>query len=206
MNAKGILPWPPVDVLALLPTPDIAGAVISLAKQAELVRSLVDSSFHLTMMPFIEGAAFPALARSGYQTLLPDVEGASVWAEELGLPQAESAVAALFGEVLSLAGELGAMDQNGLGTETRPEEEFAARRNLETAFAKKNEELSQQLDVCDPSLQTDVSDLIEHMRTGDIDFAAEAQAALNGEPTKFAETAGYLTLELIEYELRANKV
>ncbi len=205
MNAKGNLPWPPVDVLALLPTPDIAGAAISLAEQAELVRSLVDSSVHLTMMPFIEGTAFPVLARSGYQTLFPDVEGATVWAEYLGLPQARSTIASLFGEVLSLAGELGAMNQKSLGTANRPEEEITALRSLETAFARKNEQLVQRLDVCDPSLQTDVSDLIEHMRTGDIDFAAEAQAAINGESAEFAETAGYLILELIEYELQANK-
>src|SRR3546814_18672311 len=117
VNAKGILPWPPADVLALLPAPDIADAVITLAEQAELVRSLVDSSIHLTIMPYIEDIAFPALAKSGYQTLLPDVEGAAFWAEKLGLPQAPSVMEKMFGEVLSLASELGAMDKNRLRSE-----------------------------------------------------------------------------------------
>ncbi|KQM32220.1 hypothetical protein ASF03_12030 [Rhizobium sp. Leaf68] len=200
-DAKGILPWPPVDVLALLPAPDIADALVALAKQAELVRSFVDWSIHLTIMPSIEGFAFPALARSGYQTLLPDVEGATGWAEELGLPQAPSPMTVLFGEVMSLAGQLGAMDQKGLGTERRPEEEIAARRNLDIDFASKHGDLIRRLHHFDVGLQTAVSDLIEHMRTGDVDFAAEAQAAIGGTSSDIVETMGYLTMFLMSADI-----
>lgn len=200
INAGGILPWPPVDVLALLPAPDIADAVIVLAEQAELVRSLVDSSVHLTIMPFITDIAFPVLAKCGYQTLLPDVECATLWTEELGLPRAPSAVATLFGEVLSLASELGAMDKKCLGTEARPEEEIVARRSLEAAFALKNEELIRRLDFFDPSVQTAVTDLIEYLRVGNIDFAGEAQAAIDGTSSDIVEATYYLTLLLIEQE------
>src|SRR3546814_17188436 len=91
-------------------------------------------------MPYIEDIAFPALAKSGYQTLLPDVEGAAFWAEQLGLPQAPSVMANMFGAVLSLASELGALDQKRLGNETRHEEEIDARRSLEATFEKRNEE------------------------------------------------------------------
>ncbi|MDX0312556.1 hypothetical protein GOC54_15935 [Sinorhizobium meliloti] len=201
VNAKGILPWPPADVLALLPAPDIADAVVTLAEQAELVRSLVDSSIHLTIMPNIEGVAFSALAKSGYQTLLPDVEGAAFWAEQLGLPQAPSAMASMFGEVLNLAGELGAMDQKCLGNETRPEEEIVARRSLEAAFTRKYEELTRRLNAFDQALQSDVSELIEHLRTGDVDFAAEAQAAIGGASSNIAEAAGYVSLLLMSAEI-----
>lgn|GEM_PF-694402 len=201
VNAKGILPWPPADVLALLPVPNIADAVFTLAEQAELVRSLVDSSIHLTIMPYIEGLAFPALAKSGYQTLLPDVEGAAFWAEQLGLPQAPFVMASMFGEVLSLASELGAMDQKRLGNENRPEEEVAARRSLEATFARKYEELTRRLNAFDQALQSDVSELIEHLRTGDVDFAAEAQAAIGGTSSKIAEAAGYVSLLLLSAEI-----
>ncbi|WP_186415541.1 MULTISPECIES: hypothetical protein [unclassified Pannonibacter] len=201
VNAKGILPWPPVDVLSLLPASDIADAVVTLAEQAELVRSLVDSSIHLTIMPNIEGVAFPALAKSGYQTLLPDVEGAAFWAEQLGLPQAPSAMASMFGEVLNLAGELGAMDQKCLGNETRPEEEIVARRSLEAAFTRKYEELTRRLNAFDQALQSDVFELTEHLRTGDVDFAAEAQAAIGGASSNIAEAAGYVSLLLMSAEI-----
>jgi hypothetical protein len=202
VNVEGAIPWPPADVLVLLPVADIEGAVIALAEQAELVRSLIDSSIHLTIMPFIEGTAFPALARSGYQTLLPDAEGATAWAAELGLPQAPCAVAGLFGEVMSLAGELGAMDQKIFGTETRPEEEVATRRRLESAFAGKNEEMTGQLDAFDPALKTDVSELIAYLRSGEIDFVAEVQDALGGEIGQIREAVDYLTLRLIAEEYR----
>lgn len=200
INAKSILPWPPADVLALLPAPDIADAVVALAEQAELVRSLVDSSIHLTIMPYIEEVAFPALAKSGYQTLFPDVEGAAFWAEQLGLPLAPSVMASMFGKVLSLASELGAMDQKRLGNETRPEEEVAARRSLEAAFARKYEELTRRLNAFDQALQSDVSELIEHLRTGYVDFAVEAQAAIGGTSSNIAEAAGYVSLLLISAE------
>ncbi|WP_306120703.1 MULTISPECIES: hypothetical protein [unclassified Roseitalea] len=201
VRAKGILPWPPADVLALLPASDIADAVVSLADQTDLVRSLVDSSIHLTIMPYIEDVAFPALAKSGYQTLLPDPECAALWAEQLGLSQAPSAMASMFGEVLSLASELGAMDQRRLGSETRPEEEIVVRRNLEATFAQKHEGLARQLDALDPTLQTDVSELIEYLRTGDVDFAAEAQAAIGGTSSTTAEAAGYVSLLLMSAEV-----
>lgn len=201
VNAKGLLPWPPADVLALLPAPDIANAVVTLAEQAELVRSLVDSFTHLTIMPNIEGVAFPALAKSGYQTLLPDVEGAAFWAEQLGLPQAPSAMASMFGEVLSLASELGAMDQKGLGTEIRPEEEIAARRKLDTGFVRRRDELTKRLHDFDVDLQSVALELIEHLRTGDVDFAAESVAAIDGSAGDLVEVMGYVSLLLMAAEI-----
>ncbi|WP_211207003.1 hypothetical protein [Thiothrix nivea] len=199
MNTKSILPWPPADVLALLPVTDIEVAMITLIEQTELIRSLVDSSVNLTIMPFIDGIAFPALAKSGYQTLFPDIKGAVTWAEEIGLPYAQSAIARLFGEVLSLANELGSMDRKGLGAENRPEQEVIARRSLESTFSMKNEELTRQLEAFASNLQTDVSDLIEYLRTGDIDFAAEAQQVIgSGVATEMMELIDYLTLQLVD--------
>ena len=206
VNAKGILPWPPADVLALLPATEIADAVVALAEQAELVRSLVDSSIHLTIMPSIEGVAFPALAKSGHQTLLPDLEGAAFWAEQLGLPQATFSLASKFGEVLSLASELGAMDQRHLGIENRPEDEIFARQNLEYAFAEKHEELTRQLTALDPALQSDVHELIDHLRTGGVDFSAEMQAAIGGVSNENAEAVGYVSLLLMSAEIDGTSV
>lgn len=201
VSAKGILPWPPVDVLVLLPAPDIASAVVTVTEQGELARSLVDWSIHLTIMPYVDGVAFPALAKSGYQTLLPDVEGATFWTEGLELPKAPSMVAAMFGEVLSLASELGAMDQKHLGVEDRPEEEIAARRSLEAAFARTYEELTRRLNEFDPALQSDVSALIDHLRAGEVDFAAETQAAIAGRPSEIMGTTTHLMLLLMAGEI-----
>lgn len=200
VNAKGILPWPPADVLALLPAPELEGAVMAIAEQAEHVRSLVDSSIHLTIMPSIEGIGLPTLARSGYQTLLPDPEGAKTWSTEIGLPLTPNVLASLFGEVVSLVSELGAMDQKGLGTETRPEEEIAARRNLEKGFAGKYDELTRRLRDFDDGLQAAVFEFIQHLRAADVDFAAEAQAAIGGNSGGLVEAMGYLSILLMSAE------
>ena len=206
VDATGILPWPPVDILALLPASDVADAAVTLAQQAELLRSAVDSKVRLTVMPIVDGVVVHALAKSGHQRLFPDAEGAGVWAEYLELARAPSAIAGLFGDVLNLASELGAMDGKGLGTEIRPEEEIIARRRLESSFATRREELFRRLDTFDSDLQTDVSTLVEHLRTGHIDFAAEAQAAMGGTSSEVAETTDYLTLLLIQTELKEDVI
>lgn len=198
VNAKGILPWPPVDVLALLPARDVPSAVFPLNQQTELLRSSIDSRMHLTIMPIIDGVVFPMLAKSGYEIFLPDVEGAVAWAEYLGLPSASPGIAGLFGEVASLADELGAMDSKGLGTGTRPNEELLVRRGVETSFAKKREELTRQLSSIAPDMQSEVAVLIDYLRMGDIDFAAEAQAIFDGRFSEITDAVSCLSLRLIE--------
>jgi len=206
INEKGILPWPPYDVLALLPTCDVANAVIILDQQLNRLRSLVDSSVHLTVMPSIDGVVFPALASAGYQTLFPNIEGAMVWAENIGLPCAPSVTAGLFGELLSLAGELGAMDRLELGIETRPGEEVVVRQKLVSSFGEKRQELIGKLNVFDSGIDADVFELVDHLRAGSVDFAAEAQEAFGGASSKITETAMFLTLLLIELEWQADKI
>ena len=205
-NVERVSPWPPADVLALLPMTDIVGAEPVLAENAELLLSLVGSSTCLTVMPLIDGIAFPVLARSGQQTLRPDVNGeAIVWAEYLELPYAPSLIASLFREVLTFASELGAMDQRGLGNELRPKQEVFVRQSLSSTIATKSEELTRRLEAFDSDLRTDVSDLIKYLRTGDIDFAAEAASAISGDPTETLEQVDILTLLLIESEWQAGK-
>ena len=204
-NFKDILPWPPADILALLPATNTADAALTLDENAELLRSLVGSSNRLTIMPLIDGVAFPTLAKSVRQTLLPDVDGAMVWAKYLGLPYAPSVIASLFGEVLTLSGELGAMEQKGLGHELRPEQEVFARRNLSSTLTLKNDELTQILKAFDSELRTNVFDLIKKLRSGEIDFAAEVLSAIGGASTEIVAQVGILKLLLIESEWQTGK-
>ncbi|WP_218184819.1 hypothetical protein [Nitrosovibrio sp. Nv17] len=43
--------------------------------------------------------------------------------------------------------------------------------------------------------------MIEHLRTGDVDFAVEAQAAIGGHSSNIAAAAGYVSLLLISAEI-----
>lgn len=54
-------------------------------------------------------------------------------------------------------------------------------------------------------IEADVSILVDYLRTGEIDFAAEAQAAIGGTSTEIMEMIGSLTLLLIECEWQVEK-
>lgn len=136
-DTSAILPWPPVKVVALLPASSVPNALTAIAESQPLLRSLLESE-HLTIIPLINDVAFPVLASSGHQTLLPDPANARVLAGELGLPHAPSFASGLFGEALNSASELAAMDEAGFGLEARPAQEVKARRDLEAKLSKQN--------------------------------------------------------------------
>ena len=94
------------------------------------------------------------------------------------------------------------MDCKRLGTDTRPEQEIMARQSLEFDLSTKREMLVRLLDDFEPELQMEVSHLIEHLLTGDIDFAAEA--AIDGTSTERLEIVGDLYLRLIASEFHTD--
>lgn len=202
VDPKGILPWPPAKALCLLPALGIAEAMLAIDEKGELLRTVLDSSTHLTIIPYVEGVALPALAKSGFQRLLPDAKGAIAWVDGLKIPQAPASSSRLFWEVLGLAGELSAMDQRGLGIEDRPDEEIKVRQSVEAEFALKRNELTCHFGTHDACLQTDISESIENLRRGGVDFAAEAQGAIEGcrSGSGDIEALGLLVLRLIEGE------
>ena len=80
------------------------------------------------------------------------------------------------------------------------------RRTLEASCDEKRKELVLQLSSFNLDAQTDVSELIEHLLFGNVDFATEAQAVIDGIPMKGVQVTGYFILLLIEYDRRADKV
>ena len=203
VNPEGILPWPPTDVLVLLQTEDVSTAVLALEHCAERVRSALDTTTHLTLVPFVDGMAIPALTRAGHQSLLPDPEAGASWLRQIGFDGAVSETAEACGEALALASELGSMDRLNLGLEDHPIEEIAIRQELTNRFEDKMEKLDRQLRVLNNEITCDVLDLIEQLRSGDLDLAAEAQAALDCRPSDITKRIGELSMILIEYDLRS---
>ena len=155
-----------------------------------------------TVMPLVGGIAIPAFAKSGYSSLLPAGKGGASWLRHLGLKSSASATADLFGEVLSVAGELGSMDRLQLGLEARPQEEIDIRRELVSRLEKNIRMLNEGLNGVDEEIRRDVFELVAILRSGDIDFAAKAQAALDCRPAEIVKLVGCLSLILIENEYR----
>ena len=159
VNPEGILPWPPADVLALVQTEDISTAILALEHSAERVRSVVDTTTHLTLVPFVDGMAIPALTRAGHQSLLSDPEAGALWLKQIGFDEAASETAEAFGEALALASELGSMDRLKLGLEDRPIEEIVIRQELANRFERKMEILNQRPCVLNDEIMRNVLDL-----------------------------------------------
>ncbi|MCY4441175.1 MAG: hypothetical protein OXE53_13315 [Deltaproteobacteria bacterium] len=202
VDIAGIVPWPPADVLALLPAHDIETAIVAVDQSIDSLRSVVDAKEHLTVMPLVRGIAIPAFAKSGYSSLLPDAEGGASWLTHLGLKSSASGTADLFEEVLSVAGELGSMDRLRLGLEGRPHEEIDIRRELASRLEKNIRMLNHGLVGVDEEVRREVFELVEILQSDEIDFAAEAQAALDGRPGEIVKIVGCLSLVLIENEFR----
>jgi len=121
------------------------------------------------------------------------------------LDSLDSPKTVLFSNTIELAGELCSMDQLGLGTEIRPEVEIKARKKLEDSFLRKKEEFFTSLDSVQQDIHTDAEELIDNIRTGNIDFSTELQSALNGNSTRLAEEVGFMNIRLIELDwLEAN--
>ena len=202
VDIAGIVPWPPADVLALLLASDLENAIVAVDQSTDSLRSVVDTKEHLTVMPLVGGIAIPAFAKSGYSSLLPDAKGGASWSVHLGLKSSASGTADLFGEVLSVAGELGSMDRLQLGLEARPQEEIDIRGELVSRLEKNIRMLNGGMNGVDEEIRRDVFELVAILRSGDIDFVAEAQAALDCRPAEIVKLVGCLSLILIENEFQ----
>ena len=203
INPRAILPWPPADVLALLQATDIISAVITLSEQSDSVRSAMDTSTHLTIVPIIRGIVIPALAQSGHQTLFPDFQGAVNWAKTLELQYLPAELSSLFSEIVNLTSEVSTMDQLKLGTVKRPVKEREARQDLGALLAEKRGRLILEVDELDTILSDEIILLLDDLSAESVDFATEAQDALIGMATENVQRVGALNLKLIAYELEA---
>lgn len=204
-NAASVLPWPPFEVLALVPADDIAQAVVVLDESVEALRGIVDTTTRLTVAPFVDGIAVAALGSSGYDTLYPDSRTVSAWLEHLHMEGFQSESGKTLGQVLEVAAQLGAMDSIGLGLADRPSPEIAVRTRLERSLGEYQAQLAVQLERFDRKLGERIVDLVTTVRAGEVDYMTEVQDGLGGVSSPTLEEAGYLTLRLLEEERAEGK-
>ena len=163
-EARGVLPWPPFEVLALVPAGDLIHAAATVEESIDPLRRVVDGTTRLTVAPVVDGVAIAALGRSGYQTLYPDAESVAEWLEYVGVEGLQSDAAESLGQVLGLAVQLGAMDARGLGLAGRPSEEREVRKRLEGELGERGTELEEQLRRFDRDLGERIVGLVAAAR------------------------------------------
>ena len=199
-DSRGALPWPPFEVLALVPAGDLLHAAATVDESVEPLRRIVDPAMRLTVVPVVDGVAVAALGRSGYETLYPDAVSGAGWLEYVGIDGLRSDAAETLGQVLDLAAQLGAMDSRGLGLAGRPSEETDVREGLEGSLGERRAEVEKQLRRFDRDLGERILGLVAAARAGRVDYMAEVQDGLGGVSSPALEETGYLTLRLLEEE------
>lgn len=197
---RGVLPWPPFEVLALMPAGDVLHAAVTVEEGIGPLRRIVDVGTRLTVVPVVDGVAIAALGRSGYQTVVPDSESVAEWLDYAGIDARQSDAAESFGQVLGLAAQLGAMDSRGLGLAGRSSEERDVRERLEGELGERRTELEERLRGLDRDLGERILDLVAAARAGEVDYMAEFQDGFGGGAAPAVEEAGILTLCLLEEE------
>ena len=202
-DVKGILPWPPLEILALIPTEDIATAAMEMQASSATIRSFVGTTIRLTVMPMVGEFAVVRLARTGYQTMLPMPEPPGNWLEEIGVPCLPAPRAAAFDAAVEAATELGAMDRNGFGEPGRPTPELAVRQELEIAFAAEQLNLVEVLGDANPALVNAVATTVTRARQGNIELWGQEQNVLDGTVTPELAEVGLLMISVLQEDLDA---
>ena len=200
-DARGILPWPPLEVFALLPADTIAMAAIEVEASSATIRSLIDSTVSVTIVPVVCGFSVGRFARTGYQTLLPLDEIPDQWLEELGISPLPAPRAEALGMAVESAMQLEAIDRNGFGGENRPISEFIGRQELETVCDENTRKLLELLEGDIPDTMGIASTVLTEVRDGCIDLSGVEKAVLGGEASPGFAEVGALMMNVLEIDL-----
>lgn len=184
---QGILPWPPSEVVGLLPVTNVVEGVLAMSTAAQTLREFVDESIRITLIPVTEGHALPDFSISGYETLFPLIDIAETWIRSLGLPVFRSQCATAFGNAMGLASSLQSMDRLLLGLDGRPQAEVEARNKLEAQFAEAGDDFVRLCTSIVPSHVSFGLSYLAKTRSGDLLVADITHNALhqNGSASLF---------------------
>ena len=199
-NQDSLLPWPPSDVLALIPLKSFAD--IGDANQtATIIRNNLPTTIRLTVIPTIKGLTIPNFGLSGYENLLPLPNEALNWIGQLGLPFFHSELSATFDRAITFASSLYSMDRLSLGRTGRAAAEFDARKRLDDEFMRERELLHRIAVPLNKKLAAEANNIIDQIRVGQIGYADALHEYLNGDAPKILEAITGLGLELAQVDL-----
>ncbi len=198
---EGVLPWPPVEVLAMIDAEDAQSAMVALAMAQPALRAVIEPIVRLTLMPVINGAAVPRFAQSGHDTLLSLPGHSASWAESEGYRLARHPAADAFDLAGALAGELASMDKLALGAPDRPTAEQDVRATASQKYEEALTALQHAVAPLEQELAEDVMAIVRGVRTGEIDLPGGAQRQLMGEESQEAVIVGMTLALLMQAEL-----
>lgn len=199
----GILPWPPVQVLALIDVDDVEGAVIGLAEAQIALRAAIEPHVRLTLIPVVSGLAILRFALSGQDTLLPLPGHSAEWAASVGAKMAEHPATDAFDRASTSAGELASLDKLGLGTPVRPQVEQDVRAAATEEYERELANLTAAVAPLQQEIAQDAIAIIRGVRDGKLDLAGGAQSQIMGQESKDAAIVGMTLILVLQAELNA---
>lgn len=202
-DPKGILPWPPIEILVLINGQSVSDILAKLAAAAPVLRTLAPTMVRLTIVPTFEGQAVKQYSVSGYEILLPAFEQGNDWLNELSVPILSSPAPKAFDLSTALAAELASLDKHGLGVPDRPQAERDARATIDQEYDAALTELGIALAAFDDEVADYVLLTLADVRTGVIDLGAGVQSHLSNGHSASPEVAaiGGVAAMLLEVQL-----
>ena len=198
----GILPWPPLEILATINADSITEAATKMEASTVAIRSLIDSTTCLTLIPVVSGFALEQFAKSGYQTMLPVTEIPDQWLDEIGIPILPTPRAAVFGAVVGTATEIGSMGRKSFGESDRPVPEATIKQELEAVYERDRRRLIKVLEE-EPELADIAASFVRDIRDGNVDLSGQEQAILGEEVSRELAEVGVMMVSILEMDLGA---
>ena len=200
-DVKATIPWPPTEVLALLPAADFVEAARAMETQAQPISDALPDLIRLTVIPVVDGHAVPELGRAGHGSLLPLPDVANDWMENIEIPAFHSTVSASFDRACALASARQSMDRLERGREGRPTQEREALDQVQLAYSEERITVEQAVEVLGSALVAEALNVLDRIRNGTLLFADEIHNLLNGGTIAALREVAAVRLLLAQAEL-----
>ncbi|HEY0114555.1 MAG TPA: hypothetical protein VGB54_02430 [Allosphingosinicella sp.] len=204
-DPKGSLPWPPYEVLALVPAENVLNALAGVETLKPVLRAAVDEFARLTLVPMVKGFALPQYSVSGHQSFLPSGDAAVALLDRIGIARLNAPLFDAVSDAFAHAGWLASMDRNDLGKSERAAPEADARSILEGRLASRLKSIAERMAVLDKSDQQGTElllDYVSSVRSGELNLADAAYDMLHGAQHQQALDLAVPYLAAIETELK----
>lgn len=193
------LPWPALEMLAIVALDSPIDWLVWIAKQGANVRTAIGDGRLIRVIPRIGGFIVSRLTVGGVSTLFPSPYAADDWLDELGIYRLDDVLARAAEPAIDLMIELDGLRRFSLGSGERPAVEHAVRENDE-------QRLSEAIDMFEALAEgTSVQPLLRLLSTEvaarRVELAEGVAAMTHGKMTTGVEQLIALQIDLLAQDV-----
>lgn len=193
------LPWPALEMLAIVTLDSPIDWFLWLSKQGANVRIAIGDGRLIRVIPRMSGFVVSRLTVGGVSTLYPSPDAADNWLDELGIHRLDDVLARAADPAINLLIELDGLRRFNLGLGKRPTVEHAVRKNDE-------QRLSEAIDMFEAlaegtSVQPLLRLLCAEVAAGCVELAEGVAAMTHGKVTTGIEQLIALQIDLLAQDV-----